>query len=301
MAQSKIQIALIIITAMVFLARQIINRLPDNLKKDIFPVSSPGRISRKYTNSEIKPARSTFQIWKAIYLWQGLWMLYTLSLIFRKKAANVLSSLFYGFYILSMLLSTTWRIVNSQQHKTIGFAVLALQSLSTYTAVYFAYTGLYKYISNIIEKQNKIDVWCVRLLVINGVMFLGAWTTIATLVNFNTALIYEFGANTTTAGCVSLAILLTIVLGWFILENFIFEKYTRYAISHYITLTIGVSGILKKNWTDGYGIQGFILSILIVVVILFVARLVIIVYKERKRKGEEDDLPSVSYSKGMNL
>ena len=289
MGQSKVQIVSIICNLVVFIVTIVFNRLPKPSK--IFP-NQVGEVSRDNPN-DIKPTRSTFAIWPAIYTWQAIWIIYTLSLLLRPRAGNILPVYFYGFYSLSSVLNVTWLLVYSRGYLGISFAVLAMIALSLDGALFFGYRGLNNYLAKFPNDEslpNKIDVWCTRFLVINGIVFYATWTTIATLLNMTTTLQYDFKANPSTVGSVALAILLCIVLGWFVLENFTLENYLRFTFSEYITLIIALSGILKRQWTDGHGNQAFVLTILIITILLFIARIALIVYKEKKDINKEDNL-----------
>ena len=295
MGQTKAQTALIICNLVVFIIGVVLNSLsiyPGY--KSIFPKQT-GKVSDEHP-TEVTPAGSTFAIWGAIYIWQGIWILYSLTLPCRSRAGDISSVYFYGFYILATLLNFTWLLVWSREYLGISFALLAMLALSLNGALFFAYRGLHNYIikfpdfEEVLVLPNKVDVWCTRFLVINGIVFYATWTTIATLLNLTITLQYDFEANPSTVASVALAILLCIVLGWFALENFVLEKYLRFTFSEYITLIIGMSGILKRQWTDGHGNQAFILAILVISIILFIARVALIVYKEKKSLHEGENL-----------
>lgn len=96
-------------------------------------------------------------------------------------------------------------------------------------------------------------------------------------------LIYDLNVNRSTAATVALTFLTSIVIGWFILENFIIEHYTRFLFLEYVVLVIAASGLLKAQWKDGSGNQGYILAFLIMCVLFLAARLGIIFYKEKRR------------------
>ena len=288
MAQSKAQIALIISNLLVFIVTVVFNSL-STTKSKIFPKAT-GEISGE-NSTQITPAGSTFAIWGAIYIWQAVWIIYSLTLICRPRAANILSPYFYGLYTLSSLFNLTWLLVWARGYLGIAFAIIAMLALSLDGALFFAYRGLNNYLAKFPNDEslpNKIDVWCTRFLVINGVVFYATWVTIATLLNMTITLQYDFNANGSTVASVALTILLCIVLAWFILENVVLEKYLRFTFSEYLTLIIALSGILKKQWTDGHGNQAFVLAILIIASLLLLARIGFIFYKEKKNihKGE---------------
>ena len=96
-------------------------------------------------------------------------------------------------------------------------------------------------------------------------------------------LIYDLNVSRSTAATTALTFLICIVAGWFVLENFVIEHYTRFLFLEYIVLVIAASGLLKAQWKDGSGNEGYILAFLIMCVLLLAARLGIIFYKEKRR------------------
>ena len=96
-------------------------------------------------------------------------------------------------------------------------------------------------------------------------------------------LIYNAHVSRSAAATTALTVLICLVVGWFILENFIIEHYTRFLFLEYVVLIIASSGLLKAQWKDGSGNEGYILAFLVMCVLFLAARLGIIFYKEKKR------------------
>ena len=65
------------------------------------------------------------------------------------------------------------------------------------------------------------------------------WTVIAGLINLTAALVYPGGLDQTNCCIASLSLLVIFHVTWFILENFVFDKYARFVIDiGYITTFI---------------------------------------------------------------
>ena len=62
---------------------------------------------------------------------------------------------------------------------------------------------------------------------LNGLAIYTTWTTIASLINLATALTYSGGVDQRAACLTSLSLLVIIHCTWFILENFVFDRYVR--------------------------------------------------------------------------
>lgn len=271
----------IVLNIAAFILTIIFSQLSTRLS-DIFP-QTQGEVSGN-NQTEITPAASTFAIWGFIYLYQTAWIIYTMTLMWRGDG-DILPEWFYLAYSIGNISSICWLIVWARGHFTIAFVILALMAVSLQIAMYMGTTGLAKYIENFPSNEklpNRIDVWCVRLLVLNGVLCYTAWVSIATCLNLCIMLQHDIGANGTKAATGVLSVLLLLIVVWFVLENFIFERYTRFLFIEYIVLIVGLSGIMKKHWTDGHGNQGYVLFLLVLSCLLFVVRLGIIYYKEMK-------------------
>ena len=72
-----------------------------------------------------------------------------------------------------------------------------------------------------------------RVLVQNSLAVYATWTTIASLLNVNAAFQYFGPYDAETTSATLCALLLFIVIGWFILENTVFYAETRYVFTIY--------------------------------------------------------------------
>lgn len=288
MSVSKGKAVVILLNVAVFAITILFSQLSTRLN-DIFP-RTQNEISGT-NQTEITPAASTFALWGFIYLYQAAWILYSLSLIWR--GVDILPIWFYLAYSIGNLSSVAWLIVWARGQLSLAFAVLALLAISLDIALYFALTGLKRYLDQFPNNEklpNKIDVWCVRMLMQNGVAFYLAWVSIATCLNLCIALQYDMNANGTKAASGVLSVLMLLIISWFLMENYFFEEYTRYVFVEYIVLIVGLSGIMKKHWKDGKGNQSFVLALLILSIISLIARICIIIWKESKNLNNGNNL-----------
>ena len=274
---------LIIINFAVLVGLLVINGL-SNIKSPLFP-NNIGNISNKYP-TEITPSGPTFAIWGFIYTFQVSWTIYTLTLNCRANAADILPAKFYSFYILSCICNITWLFSWVREEFTASLALLAGTVVSLAACVFSASKGLHDYLGKQ-TKPSTADVWCVRILVQNGIIFYNAWVTIATCINLVVTLHYHCGYDEKKTTTAALAALLCITVFWFVMENFVFESYTRFIFAEYIVLIVGLSGVIKQHWTDGHGNQTFVLVNLIVSALMLIARIVLIIFQEKKMSTKE--------------
>ena len=275
MALSLIKGALIILNAVGFVTKLIFNKEATKVSK-VFPRKT-GEVSDK-VETDLTPAAATFAIWGVIYFFQASWITYSLSLLFRPSAPDVLPVSFYLAYLCASVLNITWLLVWARRKFALASAILVFLALSLATCLFYAYSNLYLYVSNFSGDHDQIntDMWCQRLFVQNGIMLYTAWVAIASCINFAIFLQTGLGVPRNKAGTIALTILLSIATCWFFLENFLFRKYAKYTFSEYFVLVIGLRGVLKKQWIDGRGNQKFVLAIFIFSCLMLVARFLII-------------------------
>ena len=289
MAATRSGMAAILTNIAVFVLTIVFSQLSTRVS-DIFP-RTQSEISGG-NQTEITPAASTFAIWGFIYLYQAVWIIYTMTLLWRGDG-DILPAWFYIAYSVGNISSVFWLIVWARGNTAGAFVILSLTGISLQMAMYGGANGLATYLEQFPSNEklpNKIDVWCIRLLVLNGVLCYTAWVSIATCLNLCIVLQYDMSADGSKAATGVLFVLLMLIIVWFVVENFVFERFTRYLFIEYVVLIIGLSGILKKHWTDGKGNQSFVLAILVLSCLLFVARLVMIYHKEAKGANQGSNL-----------
>ena len=276
MTVSTLKSALVVSNLVAFIAELIFNGQANTISR-LFPRRT-GEVSNN-AQTDLTPASGTFAIWGLIYLLQFSWIVYTVSLIFRPAAPDILPSTFYLVYILSCFLNVTWLIVWARQKFALSFLILVGITLSLGTCLMIAYRSLDSYFKmSQIQKESvsEVDVWCLRALVQNGIMFYTAWVSIASCINFAIFLQENLGVSRPRAGSIALAILLSMLVIWFILENFVISSYMKYTFAEYLVLIIGLSGVIKKQWKDGHGNQTYVLVILILTILMSGVRLMAI-------------------------
>ena len=275
---------LILLNVVCFIGLLALNGL-SNIKSPLFP-RNIGNVSSEFP-TEITPSGPTFAIWGFIYAFQMAWVLYTLTLICRSNAADILPATLYVAFTVSCVCNVCWVLVWVREIFGLSLALLAGTVVSLATCVFTASKSLHDYLKN--EKNPIVaDVWCVRILVQNGIIFYNAWVTIATCINLVVTLHYQLGFDASKSATAALAVLLCVTVFWFILENFVLQDYTRFVFAEYIVLIVGLSGVMKAHWTGGQGNQSFVLVCLIVSALFFIARIALIIVQEKRKSKREE-------------
>lgn len=243
-------------------------------------------VSREYP-TEITPSDATFAIWGVIYFLQVAWSIYTLTLNVRTNFGDILPAKFFSYYILSSACNLLWLFAWARVQFGMSLSLIFGIALCLVLSLINASAGLFKYLQQFPGKKGKpnmVDVWCVRILIQNGILFYATWVSIATCINFAVYVEYNLGIDGSKAATAALAILTSVIILWFIMENFVLQEYTRFVLSEYIVLIIALSGVVKAHWTDGHGNQAYDLALLILAGVLLVARIALIVVQEMKKK-----------------
>jgi len=239
---------------------------------------------------EMTPVGATFSIWALIFVYQLIWLIYAVSTLFRNgDQMNILSNKFYLSFITNSIFVTIWLFVWTRLEAVPSFVVITIAQVFLDIAIGIACTDLADYeATHEVSHANKLDVFCQRMLVQNGLLFYGGWTTVATLINTAVVFAYELGASTETASLIALSFLGVLLLIWFVVENFVLEKYTKYTCTEYVALIYALSGIIAGVWEKNEAVAGLTLALLITTVILFVVRCIIIVFQSRKRASYDN-------------
>ena len=249
----------------------------------LFGNFSTGDVPDKYY-LEITPAGWAFSIWGLIYIWQGAWILYSLTLLCRSNAPNVISPIVFVLFSLANISNGSWIICWS--HEWIQICSFLLFSISFF--LYGTLATSYRTLNLRTKGVNNKDFVATQVLVNNGIALYATWCSIASLLNLAMAITYFHGVEQDVASTISLSILALEVVVWFFLENTILDKYVRYTLSIYPVVIWALSASINKNWNSAK--RNSILSVILLALAcaLLFARVIIVVWrgKVKKTSGE---------------
>ena len=227
--------------------------------------------------TQVTPAGYTFAIWGIIYVWQALWTIYAWSFVCRPNATRTISTGVYWAYAVANSLSIAWLYAWGNEHINFALPLLILFNVFIYSAIGMLWVHFYRVTS---EVKSKVDLVLTWALPVNGVMLYATWTTIASLINLAVVVQYSEHFSAVNSGMISLVLLSATVLTYFILENTVFDRFTRYVFSVYPVIIWALIGELEAHWKqDNHGRNGiFTLVLLIVVIGLAVVRIGLLIY-----------------------
>ena len=102
-------------------------------------------------------------------------------------------------------------------------------------------------------------------------------------------LIYDCGVSKSTAATVSLTVLLSLIVGWVVLENYFIEHFSRFLFLEYVLMIVALGQALNAQWKDGSGNQAYILAMLVLCCVFLLLRLAVIYVKEKNRLTTDGD------------
>lgn len=280
---------LIVATAVIYVVHLIFNALsatgkPGNI---LFP-NTVGNVSRHF-EIPITPSSATFGIWSAIFIFQILWIIYSCVNIFRRgPITNILSSCFYIAFNINIAFITAWLFTWSRKQAVASFVIIVLGQIFFDIAIGLAFYSLKNFLDdNPMYAMGNRDVWFQRIIVQNGLLFYGTWTTVATNLNFCITLVYYLDVAVQTACIVTLVVVGVLLLSWFILENFVFVNSVQYTVTAYVVLIIALNGVFTNGVFDtDKTVGGLVLALLIAAAVFLIIRLIIIVIRHMKNKKE---------------
>ncbi|CAL8346994.1 unnamed protein product [Merluccius merluccius] len=245
--------------------------------------SSTGNVSARY-ETDITPAGWTFSIWGVIYTWLSLLLLYISSYLFRGAWAQCV--LPYGFYVcwmVNMLMNMTWLLLWDREVMVAALVVLVMVTLSNYGALFFCcyasdYYGLW------LQTHHPKDLACLQILVQNGLALYSTWTSVATLINLAVVL-KLWGVAQSTAGTLSLCILLVQLLVWFLLENVVLDRWVRSLQTVYPVVIVALLGNVSRHYELVQPTTNAVFQVVLLVLscVLLVSRVAMVIYRTRKQ------------------
>lgn len=241
-------------TLIVFIVTVALNALssqPD-YSSGIF-TNTISNVSDRYSTG-ITPSSWTFSIWSVIYFWMALWIAYCQVAIFIKPGGDYLykdpafmSCTFFFLYIINLFLNIIWIVLFDRIYFIVCFFVILFMVLSAYACIGMCSYSLAQNLDELTVENLGYHIWLIRFLVQNGIAVYATWLTVATHINFDLALHYNWGIEASMSDLTALIIILVLVISWFALDVVVLDRYTRYLITPYMVLVVAFSGVYDNQ------------------------------------------------------
>ncbi|CAK8696045.1 uncharacterized protein LOC143452257 [Clavelina lepadiformis] len=262
-------------------------------------------LSSKYPIN-ITPAGWVFSVlWPLIYLWNFLSASYMVaSLCFKANKSPILRpkpllpKSFLCGWILTFGSLVGWLFSFDREIFELSATFLLLSTFASYFSLGASYKAIEED-KRYLQERCKAMLHLARIMVHNGLAVLSTWITLASLLNINVAVCYYNTPNSETpisrgnistqaSGNFLLGVSLLLIIVWFMLENFVFEKYCRYTLTIYPTLTFALSGLVLRNWRVPFETTNSVLgcTALAASSLAMVVRTFLVVIRHRKERYE---------------
>ncbi|XP_011614656.1 uncharacterized protein [Takifugu rubripes] len=275
------RIIVIIVCAALFVAVLVVNALAGAGRGPFH--SSTGNVSARY-ETDITPASWTFSIWGVIYTWLTLMVIYITSYVFRGSWAQcLLPYAFYVCWVINMMMNITWLLLWDRELMLAALVVLIMIAISNFGALFFCCSATYRY-GLWLKMYHSKDLACLRILVHNGLALYATWTAIASLINF-TLVLHLWGVDRSTAATASLCILFGEVAIWFILENWVLDRWVRNILTVYPVVIVALVGNIWKHYipADPSANSVFMVVLLVLACILLLSRVCTVIWRNSRR------------------
>ncbi|XP_074477416.1 uncharacterized protein LOC141759328 [Sebastes fasciatus] len=290
---------LMLVGFFVFLVSITLNSLSGfGAKSGVF-LHSTEDVTIKYT-TPITPAPWALFVWDFIYIWVLAMFIYFLVGLCRRSAYDWMYTtpavLPYGFHvslIIDICLNITWLFLFDRELLLPVLIISTLMTFTDYMILFFSCHGL-KIYGAWLNKYHNIDLWLIRILVLNGIAVYATWGTLSTLLNLTIYLQYQTETSRCDCAMLSLLLLLMELLAWFLLENFYLDDHVRYIVTIYPIVIVWLTGTLSNSGSPGSHIYIFAASILAISCVMFVARIALVTWKHHKRPLYSPSGPSMS-------
>lgn len=217
--------------------------------------SNVGNLSNKY-ELDITPAGWTFSIWSVIYIWMAAAIIFYISTIFSTSEVGRLYlnpeivSLWYSFFfILNLLSNIVWIFVWDREYLIISAVFLFIIADTNIIALGMLARNVSKYNHQLRLEKPKV-YWSYVGLALNGLAVYTTWTCIASLLNFGHVLHYVVDISMEDTVNICLSLLLVLMVGYFVLEVTILDRFVRFIVTPFIVVIWALCGILVKKAND---------------------------------------------------
>lgn len=209
--------------------------------------------------------------------------------LFRKTSSGpvycnptLLPWTFFATFIVNMALNLSWILLFNNEHVAVAFPVLFFIAFTLYICMFISYRHLDKNIELLRKEGRKVDIWCIRIMVQNGLGVYAAWTTIATLLNMAIVMVYEGNpaVDNDVACTVALSILVVELLAYTFVDLVFLDRYTRYTVTPFVVVPMALGASLAKNYKAGS--RNSIMTIVMVVLALIClgAKVFLLIWRE---------------------
>lgn len=242
---------------------------------------------------DVTPDDWTFVLTAFIYLWQAAWIVYGFSLLFRKNEDGpfhlvfpVLPPIFYIVFAFALACNVAWLLIWDKQYIEVALVFINLMCCTLYVCLGICIRRTYENGAYLARCNLNKDIWVLRLLVQNGLGVYATWASVAAIFNFAVVITYGtsgISAKQDVGSTVSLIVFTLEILGWWVFDCFVFEKYLRYLFTPYSVVWTSLLGIITKTWDPTNRNSIYTATLLCLVTVLGLVKTILAGYRHYKQ------------------
>lgn len=232
-----------------------------------------------------------YYILYSLYVWQALWLIYGSTTIIRKSSDDyfykyppVMHWIVYANFLISNLLNLCGSLLINNRIYILSTFYYFLIFIAIFISLTLSILQLNDYQREMYYTEKHMDIWLIRILVQNGLLFYASWAFIFLLVNLNITLVYEFNVSTQVSSLIMLAALNMKAVLSFVLENCLFYKYLKFLFTSWLlSIVFLIIFIIQfKHSLSSYYDLTFMSSLLTLFnfMTLFIIKVIIFLRKE---------------------
>lgn len=239
-------------------------------------------LSDKYSIS-ITPAEWTLYIWIVIYVWQVLWVAYSVTLLFRRNRLNTgllyysppfLPPVFFVIYMMNLILNVTWLFTWDSEFIAASFVAVAGSAFALAICEFFMLKLLWDYEAELGKSEMIANI----IIVQNGIGAYSSYVLFDSIWSFSVMLHYNANVSMDTSCYIGLVIILATFLIFYFLDVLLATKRARYYFMPYIIIMLIFAGIVDKNWDSSSGVQIFAAVTLALFILSIVGKVMSVIY-----------------------
>lgn len=205
-----------------------------------------------------------YTAWTMVFVWTLAWLCYGITTIIRYTSYGYLymapghmHSTIYVFTIIGIICNSIWLFILDMIDHSYALIPIWLATVSLYVGMGISLRRLYIRGPVLQREEVAVEIWCMRMLVQNGLAAYATWCFYLALVNTNIALIDSNSLEPHISTTIILSLLLILSIALVCIDNFVLDHYSRYCFSTYLVYLLALTGSVEaitkdtssSNWT----------------------------------------------------
>lgn len=247
---------------------------------------------------DVTPPDWVFILWAVTWLYLFIWMMYSVTLLFRKPGDGKGYLYFrppfvplsvYVAFSLSLLALVGWIILwTMEELRWSALAMFAVAVLAIVSLV-LAIRGHHFYADDLLRLGNASDLRADHVIVLNSLAMFVAWTILLAIINLTIGTVYEWSVDQVDASTAALSAMAAVILIYFLLDIVFFTNDMRFILASYVIFAVVASGIMTKSFSGGD--RNFIIALFLVGLAGFTTlfKVASMLYHACKKKREDSE------------